>query len=330
MFPNRTPRREVTAWSETKWFGCWNPDDGVGLFVHAGRYRDDLDLWWIQAVAYLPDGTLAVDRSWGTDPDEWTVSSHVVTLQGKPGGGATCRFRGAPERQSTAALAEYPAGQGASVYMTWDLDAEPVRDAWSPFAHGKSAEWAEVHTQHQYRVRGSLTVEGQTWRLNGPGWGDHSSGVRRLNSFGGHLFVNASLPDMGLVLITVFTPDGASTSTFGALLFNDGTVDPITEVKAPWLTSLLGGPETFTLAVITESGRSAEWNVEVQHALPATISELNDNANGLDWRAPGDPLFLAECPARLTSSDGVVGYGHVERSSKRSRISPETFVISEI
>jgi hypothetical protein len=329
MFPNRSPRRDVTAWSETKWFGCWNDADHVGLFVHAGRYRDDLDLWWIQAVAYLPDGTLSVDRSWGSDPDEWTVSSHVFTLRGKPEGGATCTFRGAPERQPTATLAEYPGGQGASVYMTWDVDAEPVRDAWSPFADDESAEWAEVHTQHQYRVRGTLTVDGQTWRLDGPGWGDHSSGVRTWNTFGGHMFLNAPLPDMGLVLVKVHTPDGASTSTFGALLLADGTVDRITEVKAPWLRSLLGAPETFDLAVTTESGRTAEWNVEVQHTLPATISELNDNANGLDWRAPGEPLFLAECPARFTSPGGVVGYGHLERSAKRSRVSPDTLTIHE-
>ena len=125
MFPNRTPRRDVTAWSETKWFGCWNADDGVGLF-----------------------------------------------------------------------------------------------------------------------------------------------------------------------------PDGASTSTFGALLLADGTVDPITEVKAPWLSSLLGAPERFDLAVTTESGRTGEWNVEVQQTRPAT---------------PG----------------GVVGYGHLERSAKRSRVSPETLMISE-
>jgi len=329
MFPNRTPRRDVTAWSETKWFGCWNPEDGVGLFVHAGRYRDDLDLWWIQAVAYLPDGTLAVDRSWGSDPDEWSVSSHVFTVRGTPEGGATCTFRGAPERQPTATLAQYPAGQGASVYMTWDVDAEPVRAAWSPFAHAESTEWAEVHTQHQYRVRGTLTVDGQTWRLDGPGWGDHSSGVRTWDTFGGHVFINAPLPDMGLVIVKVHTPDGASTSTFGALLLADGTVDRITEVKAPWLSSLLGAPETFDLAVTTESGRTAEWNVEVQHTLPATISELNDNANGLDWRAPGEPLFLAECPARFTSPAGVVGYGHLERSAKRSRVSPDTLTILE-
>jgi hypothetical protein len=330
MFPNRTPRRDVTAWSETKWFGCWNAEDGVGLFVHAGRYRDDLDLWWIQAVAYLPDGTLAFDRSWGGDPDEWTVSSHVCTLRGEPGGGATCTFRGAPERQPTAALAEYPGGQGASVYVTWDLDAEPIRDPWTPFAHkDESAEWAEAHTQHQYRIRGTLTVEDQTYRLDGPGWGDHSSGVRTWDGFGGHVFVNAPLPDLGLILVTVHTPDGVPASTFGAVLLEDGTTDPINEVKCPWLTSLLGAPESFDIVVTTESGRTGQWDVEVLQTLPATISELNDNANGLDWRAPGEPLFLAECIARFTSPDGVVGYGHLERSSKRSRVSRETFAVRE-
>jgi hypothetical protein len=328
MFPNRTPRRGVDAWSETKWFGCWNTEDGVGLFIHAGRYRDDLDLWWIQSVAYLPDGTLAVDRSWGGDPDEWTVSSHVARLAGRPDGGVAFSFRGAPERQPAAALAEYPGGQGASVHMTWNLDADPIRPPWSPFARdGESAEWAEVHTQHQYRVRGSLTVEGQTWRLDGPGWGDHSSGVRTWDTFAGHVFVNAPLPDVGLVLVCVQSPAGTSDSTFGALLLEDGTHDAITEVKAPWLNSLLGAPESFELAVTTKSGRSAEWRVEVLHTLPATISGLNDNANGLDWRAPGDPLFLAECPARFVSPDGVVGYGHLERSAKRSRVSRETFAI---
>jgi hypothetical protein len=331
MFPNQPPRRDVTAWSETKWFGCWNADDRVGLFVHTGRYRDDLNLWWIQAVAYLPDGTLAVDRSWGGDPDEWTVSAHVFTLRGRADGGLACAFSGAPERLPTAALAEYPGGQGASVYMTWDLDAEIIRQPWAPFAdNGESTEWAEVHTQQQYRVRGTLRVDGQSWRLDGPGWGDHSSGVRTWDMFGGHVFVNAPLPDMGLHLFSVHTPDGASTSTLGVLVLEDGTADRITEVKAPWLSSLLGAPQSFELAVRTVSGRSTEWSVEVQHTLPATISELNDNANGLDWRVPGEPLFLAECPARFTSRDGVVGYGHLERSCKRSRVAPDTLAIREL
>lgn len=331
MFPNRVPKRDVAAWSETKWFGCWNDDDRVGLFLHAGRYRDDLDLWWIQSVAYLPDGTLAVDRSWGGDPDEWTVASHVFSLRGRPDGGATCSFRGAPERQPTAALADYPAGQGASVHMTWQLDTEPIRAPWSPFGHkGESAEWAEVHTQHQYRVRGSLTVEGETWSLNGPGWGDHSSGVRTWDGFGGHVFVNAPLPNLGVVLILVDAPDGALASTVGALLLEDGRTDPIVEAKSARLSSMLGAPQRFELGVTTESGRSEEWSVEVLHTLPATISELNDNANGLDWRAPGDPMFLAECPARFTNSSGVVGYGHLERSRKRSRVSRDTFVIDKL
>jgi hypothetical protein len=213
--------------------------------------------------------------------------------------------------------------------MTWDVDLELVRDPWTPFSHNESSEWADAHTQQQYVARGSLTVDGQTWSLDGPGWGDHSSGVRTWDGFGGHTFVNAPLPGAGLVLINVRTPAGDTAMTTGALLLEDGTSDPVTDVKFPWLSSLVGAPESFELMVTTESGRTAEWNVDVLHTLPATISELNDNANGLDWRARGNPLFLAECIARFTTPDGVTGYGHLERSVKRSKVDRETFAVVE-
>jgi hypothetical protein len=67
---NAEPRRDVPQWSETRWNGCWNPDAGVGLYMHMGRFRKDLDMWWAQTVAYLPEGRLAVDRSWGRAPDQ--------------------------------------------------------------------------------------------------------------------------------------------------------------------------------------------------------------------------------------------------------------------
>ena len=56
--------------NETRWHGCWNADEGVGLFLHVGRFRADLDIWWAQSVAYLPEGRLVVDRAWGPVPDK--------------------------------------------------------------------------------------------------------------------------------------------------------------------------------------------------------------------------------------------------------------------
>lgn len=78
MERNVTARPDIRNWSETRWLGTWNPDAGVGLYLHAGRFRHDIDLWWAQTVVYLPGGKVAVDRSWGRDVDERgvrTVSS---------------------------------------------------------------------------------------------------------------------------------------------------------------------------------------------------------------------------------------------------------------
>src|ERR1035441_6148416 len=72
---NVEPNHETEAWSETRWNGCWNPEQGVGLYTHMGRFRKDLEIWWAQTVAYLPDGRLAVDRSWGRTPDARSVRS---------------------------------------------------------------------------------------------------------------------------------------------------------------------------------------------------------------------------------------------------------------
>jgi hypothetical protein len=60
------------------------------------------------------------------------------------------------------------------------------------------------------------------------------------------------------------------------------------------------------------------FQVEVFHTFPATITFDNDNINGCAWDAEGDPLFLTECQVAVTAPDGSVGYGHIERSNRRS------------
>jgi hypothetical protein len=44
---------------------------------------------------------------------------------------------------------------------------------------------------------------------------------------------------------------------------------------------------------------------------------------------PGNPLFFSECIARYETADGQVGYGHLERSARRERISRETLAVND-
>jgi hypothetical protein len=47
---NRQPNHDAAMWSETRWNGCFNPEQGVGLFLHAGRLRNNLHWWWAQTA----------------------------------------------------------------------------------------------------------------------------------------------------------------------------------------------------------------------------------------------------------------------------------------
>src|SRR5436190_1559117 len=78
---NVEPQHGVPLWSETRWNGCWNGDDGVGIYLHAGRYRHDLDIWWAQVVAYLPDGIGFKDHSSGPrDFASWFAHRYVLIV----------------------------------------------------------------------------------------------------------------------------------------------------------------------------------------------------------------------------------------------------------
>lgn len=43
-------RHDIPLYSETCFMTSWNPDNGVGLFLHAGRCRQDIELWSAHAL----------------------------------------------------------------------------------------------------------------------------------------------------------------------------------------------------------------------------------------------------------------------------------------
>ena len=78
---NRVAQKDVPLWNETRWAGCFNPDAGVGLFIHVGRLRGNLDWWWAQTVIFLPGDRIAVERSWVKNPDKFGVKTASLELR---------------------------------------------------------------------------------------------------------------------------------------------------------------------------------------------------------------------------------------------------------
>lgn len=318
---NAEVKRGVPLWNETRWNGCWSPAAGAGLYIHTGRFRSDLDIWWAQTVAYLPDGQLSVDRSWGRNSQQDRVTTGSFELRLTESGWHST-FDGAGELTSIDALARAPRGCSAPfVPMRWEVAAEPTAPEWSLYGDGHNTHSfaGDRHVQQGFRTTGTLTVAGTTYDLSGVGFKDHSSGVRDWAGWGSHWFILAVMPTYTFHAFSIVGADGTARPLAGTY-FRDGVRLGINAGQLPPMTDPTGAPVLQEL-ILKPSRRAPETlRAELIHGLPMTITAANDNINGIDWETPHDPVVLVEGIGRFSDAEGQVGYGFLERSALRSAL----------
>jgi hypothetical protein len=315
---NRKPNHDVAMWSETRWNGCFNPDQGVGLFLHAGRLRNNLDWWWAQTAVYLPGGRVAVERSWVRNPHEFGVNTASLNVRVEAQGWSA-HFDGIGELTTTEALSKAPRGSSApSIPITFDLSADTSRPWWDMLAGLTTAQdFGDMHVEQVGQSTGSLHVGDEHYRLDGVSYYDHSSGVRDWTNQHSHHFAMIAMPTYTIHAGQVYLSPTEERRGGGVWFAQDGAMKRVSRSEMPRQASVLGAPTEFDWLLKVE-GQERIFRVEVLHNFPATITHDNDNINGTDWDLPGDPLFLSECQVKVTDPDGAIGYGHIERSTRRS------------
>lgn len=324
---NLAPKPNTPLWSESRWNGCFNPHEGIGVFIHAGRLRNHLEWWWVQTAVYLPDGQLAVDRSWVRDPDDDGLSTPTLDLRITEQGW-TARFDGIAELTTTQRLTTAAAGSsGPSVPMTFQITARTTRPAWDLYAGGDGEHHfaGDKHFEQACETNGSVEIADAVHRLDGIGFYDHSAGARDWTIWDHHHFTFAIMPRFTINAIQALNADGTpARDPIGVWITDDERQLPLTQADMPELENLLGEPHAFDLTVGHQGNESVTLAVEILHTFPCQITDDNDNINGVDWTIGVDPLVLVECMARLTAPDGSVGYAHIERCARRSAMHPST------
>lgn len=321
---NRAAKKDVPLWSETRWTGCFNPEQGVGLFLHAGRLRGNLDWWWAQTAIYLPGGRVAVERSWVRDPGEIGVKTASLDLRAESEGWSA-RFDGIVELTTTEALAKAARGSGASsVPANFEVVADASRPWWDMYSNTAAGQdfAGDMHVEQWGHCKGTLKVGSESYRLDGITYYDHSCGVRDWSHFHSHHFAAIVMPDATIHAIGIYGNDGQARAPVGIWFDKDGKGLKLERSEMPRLDDVLGAPQAFDWILQHEGGEAETYRVEVLNSFPCSVTQDNDNINGIAWDAAGDPLFLTECQCKITAPDGTVGYGHIERSNRRSSFSP--------
>lgn len=317
-------RTDVPGWSETAYVHVWNPDEGVGVFVHVGRWPDDPTLWWAQVIGLLPDGSLVVDRSWGRGGDDRGPATGNVSLRcTEERFSWRLRFDGAGEATTLGRMAAGPVGAGRAVPLSFDVELTALAPVWDLHAAAGLTDlgWAAVHHSQGLRSAGWLRRGTDEYSLDGVAHRDHSSGARDLGTLGGLTFLLAVFPGSRRVVNALEMLDREGTSRSG--LTGSQGVDLVeigTELYAPGLERVdTLAPRSGTVTRVDPDGGREDLRFEVLHGYVLTLAEPNENLNGVVVDgADDDPLIVTQSTVRVTAPDGAVGYGVLERDRRRS------------
>jgi hypothetical protein len=315
---------DVKDWSETQFFQVWSPEAGAGLFLHIGRWPGDLDLWWGQVIAMLPDGRLLADRSWGRAVDHRGPATGNLRVQCvEPLKRWRATFDGAGQPTTLQEMAKRPVGASRAVAFSFDVELEAAAPVWDMHAAlgFENLSWAAFHHTQGFRTAGEMSAEGgQAWTLKGVGYRDHSSGPRNFADFGGLHFFVAVFPEAGRVsngLVNwrydgevdhrTFSVQQGGRCEIGSNLRITGLQDLVTHQPHNVVVELGGEfPRRYT----------AEW----LHGYTLTLLEPNLNVNGAAHEEEADPLLVTQGAFRVVADDGEVGWAVIERDYRRSML----------
>jgi hypothetical protein len=331
------PRHDLPGWSETYFWSAWDPAEQVGLFIHSGTSPDDVELWWTQVLVYLPDGRALANMSWGrNNTDAGPVTGNFSARCEEAFRRWTLRFDGAAEPVTAEQMATGLVGSGASVPLSFEVELTAMMPVWDLFkaTEVEAKEWAGLHHEQVLTSTGRLTVGGDgggQWGLNGVSFRDHSIGARTLDHLGGDHLFGVHFPGSGRSLTTLIMFDNAGDTVVRSASITEGDQFELLErvaftgaepgtVPPRGLLDSYGNPRAFEMTLVRADGQDLVVAGEALHNVNISLVGSNTNLNGSAMDADGDPLILCECPVRMSWPDGEVGYGHLERTYRRSMI----------
>ena len=330
----QTPKTDVPLWNETWFFSSWSPETEVGFFIHAGVHPTDPTKWYAQVIAYLPEGRLVVDRSFGRSvPGKGPSTGNFSVVTVVPLKRWRLRFDGAGELTTSERSGLGVTGAGPSVPMSFDVEVSAAGPMWDLFAATGMEDlyWAGIHHEQNTASRGQLTVDGQTWEIDGYGFRDHSTGPRNFVSLGGDRFWGFVSPTTGRGTqgIRVWDRQGNPELATAAYYYGD-TVEIVNgEISITGLEDTCGHPKDLEFRLLRPNGERLVAHGRILHTVTISILDPNSNVNGI-W-LDDDPLILSESQVRFDWPDGDVFYGHLERVARLADLSiPEIDAVSPL
>lgn len=315
---------DIPHWSENYALAGFDPDAGVGIFFHLGRWRKDPDLWREMVTVLLTDGTVVAHRA---------IGNANVTKEG-PGGpnlrmeilrdGQSQRwsFLGAARHQLVERLRDSLLADGPMERFEFSLTFDSEFPTWNLGASGENSSFAgHGHLEQIGRLTGEIGIGGRKMKFDNFANRDHSRGPRLVGPLVRHHWFQGYL-DNGIKFCAYEAEeamaDGGIKKTFSkAALIIDKKMIPA-EVSIGFHLPLDCGldyirqPVPFKLEWEGGSikGKITSFPTTMYHQFTAPWDTY------LGSRQVGDKpdRRMVEQAVMYQTDDGIPGHGHMERT----------------
>lgn len=321
--PLRPPFPQLPNWSENYCLASFDPRLGIGLWLHIGRWRKDLELWRETVVVAWPDGTVSGYRAFGnalhSDRGPGGANFAIKLLDGGAPGDPRrsfgYAFLGGVQRVESGALQQGLLVDGPRHRLALDLTFTSHSDIWDLHEAGSSQDFLGTgHIEQIGRVQGSIGFGDARYTFDAPGNRDHSMGPRDTASLGAHHWLQAYFDNSISVLVYDAVLRGATQPVFCEAVVYEG--DRLFKAK---LTL------TERIASVTDSGRDYGFKLAyangvldirtagIQNTAYLSFTYPNDHYIGV-YPAGAPPLTLLEQPTRFLLNGTTEGCGWMERT----------------
>ena len=311
---------DTPTWSENFAYAGFDPQAGIGLFCHIGRWRRDLDLWREVVAVALPDGTVLVHRAIG----------NALARREGPGGANfsvritpeeslfRLRFLGGVRRVDEVDLFEGPLRDGPHYRLQFDIDYRGIAPVWDISAVGHKTEFMGAgHVEQFGRLTGTIALGEARYAIDTIGNRDHSRGPRVFDSNIRHHWLHGVLDDGTMFQLYEAEVAGREGAAYAeANVVRDGVPQKAVATihdKLPFTDNrgLIREPVRLTI----DDGRGVIEARVVQFVRTISMQSTSPNDMYVGRRQEDDVqnTTVIEQGVLFETADGRAGYGHMER-----------------
>jgi hypothetical protein len=305
------PPEDVPLWSENYAWEIGSPDQSMGFFIHLSRQTFDPSVWRETFVAMLPDGKVAVSKSYGRGAhelgaggaqlkisctrsfEEWIiefdgVARVVPEWELGPDAGGTLR-------------------DGPYVRFQARLESHADTPPWDLGAAIATHSWGKDHYQQAVHVCGNVTVQDQKFSFDGLGMRDHTRGPRDFGALGPWSWLSGGTAGGTRFIVLAMEPAHGTEQppVKRAVIGDKNGLEPVTVLR----NDLLDGLKHDANPIVELQRKNGFIDViEVETTRQILLSPSAPNQLFIG-PAPGAKIFSCQSPTRLNwNGQSSIGY----------------------